>query len=71
MATLPITVAIGGEAGALYRRLAKAIEQAAGDLPDNNASGASTTLTIDNAPAGGRVSVQVTAGPITSALIKI
>jgi hypothetical protein len=40
-------------------------------VPDKVGSGASTVLTIDNAPATGVASVQLTAGPYqnTSALI--
>jgi hypothetical protein len=68
MATLAITIAANANAGATLRRLAFQIQQAAATLPDNVATGASTVLTLDNAPANGSASVQVTAGPITSAL---
>lgn len=57
----------GNEAGASFRKLAKAIESAAAVLPDKNATGASTVLTIDNAPSTGVASAQITAGPITNA----
>lgn len=69
MATLTVTVAKGGEAGATFRKVAKAIRQVAADIPDANPTGASYVLTIDNAPATGTVSVQVTAGPITSSVV--
>lgn len=59
IATLAITIAAGGEAGAVFRRLSEAICQAAGDLPDRNPTGASAVLTFDNSPSSGSVSVQV------------
>lgn len=67
MATLAITFTAGTETGALLRRLAKAIEIQAAAVPDKVGSGASTVLTIDNAPATGNVSVQLTSGPYTNA----
>lgn len=66
MATLTITFTASTEAGAKLRRLANQIEKTAQLLGDNP-SGASTVLTIDNAPTGGNVSVQLTAGPVTQA----
>lgn len=64
MATLAITItAANGDAGYLLRRLATQIENAAVAVPDRVASGSSTVLTIDNAPAAGTASVQITGGP--------
>lgn len=68
MATLAVTIVAGGNAGATLRALAKRIEQAAAAVPDQVSTGASTVLTVDNAPATGVVSVQVTGGPYTSSL---
>lgn len=68
MATLTITQTAGSEAGAILRRLANQIEKAAADVPDRVPTGASTVLTIDNAPATGTASVQITAGPYQSNL---
>lgn len=62
MASVTITVAISGEAGAQLRGLATAINKVASALPDKCASGASTVLTIDNA-VGSTAGVQITAGP--------
>lgn len=66
MATLTVTIAANANAGSVLRRLAFQLQQAASVLPDNVATGASTVLTIDNAPANGVASVQITAGPITN-----
>lgn len=71
MATLAITCAINTNAGSVFRRLAHQIEMASRDVPDNNSSGASYVLTIDNAPSAGVASVQVTAGPTTSSLFPV
>lgn len=71
MATLTITLAAGSETGALLRRLAKQIEKAAIDVPDKCATGASTTLVIDNAPSTGVASVQITGGPYTSGVFRV
>lgn len=68
MATLTITLTAGSEAGATLRRCAKQLEKAAAILPDRNSTGASTVLTIDNAPSTGTASFQVTGGPVTSSL---
>lgn len=68
MATLAITYTAGSETGALLRRLAKQIEKAAAGVPDSVPTGASTVLTIDNAPSNGKASVQLTAGPYQSSL---
>lgn len=60
MATLVLTVAAGGEAGAVLRRLATVIDQAASVLPgDRNSSGASVTCTIDNAPSSGFATIAI------------
>lgn len=71
MATLPITFTAGSDTGALLRRLAVQIQKMANDVPDKTSTGASTVVTIDNAPTGGNVSVQVTAGPYTSSLVYV
>lgn len=72
MATLAITIsAANADAGALLRRLAKQIEKASYNVPDRVTTGASTVLTIDNAPATGNASVQITAGPYTSSLFLV
>jgi hypothetical protein len=68
MATLTFTIAVNGQAGSRIRRLAKAIEEAASVLPDNNSSGASVVLTLDNAPSTGFASAQISGGPHTSAV---
>jgi hypothetical protein len=67
MASVTVTFTAGSNAGAQLRRMAKALEKAAGDVPDQVGSGASTVLTIDNAPSSGTVSFQLTAGPYTNA----
>lgn len=69
MATLTITIAAGSYPGEVLRRLAEQIEKAAVVVPDNVSSGASTVLTIDNAPSAGSASVQITAGPYQSSLL--
>ena len=68
MATLALTFAAGSETGAALRKLAKEIEGIAALLPDRMPTGASTVLTVDNAPgsASNAVGVQLTAGPVTS-----
>ncbi len=63
--------AANGDAGAILRRLGKQIELIAGGMPDRVTTGASTVLTIDNAPAAGTVSVQITAGPYQSSLYQV
>ena len=67
MATLTLTVAAGGNAGASFRKLGKTIERAVAEIPDVNATGASTVLTLDN--GSGVCTVQVTAGPYTSTTV--
>lgn len=71
IATLAITIAAGGNAGGTLRKLAARIEQAAGDMPSVNSSGASVVLTIDNAPSVGVATVQVTGGPYQSSLLSV
>lgn len=66
VATLDITVAIGGYAGSTIRALAKSLEQLANNVPDQNGSGASVVLRINNAPATGVASVALQSGPYTS-----
>jgi len=68
LATLTITIAQNANAGAQFRRLAHQIEQAVRDMPDNPAGGASSVLTLDNAPSAGSASVQITAGPYQSSV---
>lgn len=68
MATLTVTIPAGSSAGTTLRRLAFQIQQAAAGIPDATPTGASTTFVLDNAPAAGLASVQVTGGPYTSAL---
>lgn len=71
MATLTMTVPVNGYAGNTIRALAKALEDIAGSVPDQNATGASVVLTFDNAPSTGLLSVALTAGPYTSATYKV
>lgn len=70
MASVTLTVAAGGNAGAQFRQLAKAIEKAVAHVPDTNSTGASTVLTIDNG-AGSLCGVQVTAGPYTGSQVLV
>lgn len=65
MATVAITIAANANAGVVLRRLARQIEKCAAIVPDNNATGASVVLTINDAPSTGVASVQLTAGPYT------
>lgn len=71
IATLTITIAAGGNAGATFRKLAARIEQATRDMPDINSTGASVVLTIDNAPSVGVATVQVTGGPYQSSALAV
>lgn len=66
MATLPITITAGNNAGASLRQLALAIQKAASVLPDTNPTGASVVLTIDNGPATGVASVIVSGGGLAT-----
>lgn len=71
MATLTITITAAdadGGAGEVLRKMAKQLQKAAAAIPDRTPTGASHTLVIDNAPATGAASIQVTGGPYTSAL---
>lgn len=70
MASVTVTIAAGGEAGAVFRKIGQAIEQAAGDLADRNASGASAVLTIDNA-AGSHCSVAVSGAGLTTRTVLV
>jgi hypothetical protein len=72
VATVAITItAANGDAGALLRKLANQIEAAAAVVPDRVTTGASTVLTISDAPATGVASVQITGGPYQSALFPV
>jgi hypothetical protein len=62
MATLAFTFTAGNEAGASIRAIAATIEKAATSVADRNSSGASVTLTLDNAPSTGVVSVLIAGG---------
>jgi hypothetical protein len=65
MATLAVTWTAGQEAGAQMRKLASVIEQAALNVGDS-VTGASVTLTFDNAPSTGHVSVLVAGGGLAT-----
>lgn len=69
MATLTVTYPAGDNTGSSLRALAAAIEKMAAGVPDVVPTGASTVLTIDNAPATGRVSVALTAGPYQASAV--
>jgi hypothetical protein len=73
VATLTWTIAKGGYAGTSLRALARELVAIAGDFPDQNPTGASVTLTIDNAPATGSLSVASasTGGPYGPATTRI
>lgn len=72
MATVTVTWTAGKTAGTGLRGLASAINKLAADVPDCNATGASTVLTIDNATTSGELcSVQITAGPYTGSKILV
>lgn len=63
MASAAITITTAqGNAGAILRQLACAIEKAAAPLSDLNPSGASVVCTISDAPATGNASVVVSGG---------
>jgi hypothetical protein len=62
IASLAFTFAAGSEAGASIRAIAAAIEKAATSVSDRNSSGASVTLTLDNAPSSGVCSVLIAGG---------
>ena len=71
MATVTVTYAVNTNAGAQIRALAKALEKLSYSMPDNVSSGASSVLTIDNAPSTGTASVQITAGPYSGSAILV
>lgn len=72
MSTLTITFPAGSETGAGIRQLGNALVQLAALLPDRTATGGSTVLTLDNAPAdGSQVGVQLTGGPVASRQITV
>lgn len=64
MATVTCTTAAGGSFGGSLRALAHALYQLAQDVPDNNPTGASSVLTIDNGT--GFAKVTISAGPYTN-----
>ena len=64
MATVTLTEAAGGQFGSKCRALANAIEKLVQDVPDNNPTGASCVLTIDNGT--GFAKVTISAGPYTN-----
>jgi hypothetical protein len=64
MATVTCTVAAGGNFGSNVRALASALQKLVADVPDNNPTGASSVLTIDNAT--GFAKVTISAGPYTN-----
>lgn len=66
MATLAVTWTAGQEAGAGMRRLAETIQKAAANVSDTNSTGASVTLTFDNGPATGHVSLLVAGGGLAT-----
>jgi hypothetical protein len=70
VATLVVSFPAGSDTGALLRRLATVLQMASGNVNDKCATGATTTLTIDNAPTGGIVSIQLAqaSGPNNSQL---
>lgn len=69
MATVTVSYAAGENTGSSLRALARSIEEIAAGVPDVVSSGAATVLTVDNGPATGKVSVQLTAGPYQSAKV--
>jgi hypothetical protein len=68
MATLAITFTAGSNAGAQIRKLSQRLDELSYNVPDNASTGAATVVTVDNAPASGTVSVQITGGPYPSSL---
>lgn len=61
MASVTLTSTAGSTFGSSIRSLAGALEKLAQDVPDNNPTGASSVLTIDNAT--GFAKVTISAGP--------
>jgi hypothetical protein len=64
MATVTCTTTAGGTFGSNLRALAMALNKLAQDVPDNNPTGASSVLTIDNGT--GFAKVTISAGPYTN-----
>jgi hypothetical protein len=64
MATVTCTTTAGGTFGSNIRALAAALTKLAQDVPDNNPTGASSVLTIDNGT--GFAKVTISAGPYTN-----
>lgn len=62
VASAVVTITAGGAGGSQLRRLAQVIAQAASAVPDVNSSGASLTLTINDAPGGNGVASVLLAG---------
>jgi hypothetical protein len=72
MATVTVTWTAGQTAGSGIRGLANALLKLAADVPDTNATGASTVLTIDNSTSSGeKCSVQITAGPYAGSKVLV
>lgn len=69
MATLDITIPIGGYAGSVVRHWAAQLEAIATSMPDQNSTGASVVIRIDNNPSTGVGTVQAQAGPYTGAVL--
>jgi hypothetical protein len=69
MATLDITIPINGYAGSVVRRWALQLEAIAQSLPDQNSTGASVVIRIDNNPSVGVGTVQAQAGPYTGSAL--
>lgn len=64
MATLTCTTTAGGCFGSNLRALANALYILGQSVPDNNPTGASSVLTIDN--GSGFAKVTISAGPYTN-----
>ena len=64
MATVTCTTTAGGNFGSNLRALAWGLQQLAASVPDVNATGASSVLTIDN--GSGFAKVTISAGPYTN-----
>ena len=64
MATVTCTATAGSTFGSSIRSLAAALQKLAEDVPDNNPTGASSVLTIDNGT--GFAKVTISAGPYTN-----
>jgi hypothetical protein len=64
MATVTCTSTVGTHFGSSLRALAHALEKLAATVPDNNATGASSVLTIDNGT--GFAKVTISSGPYTN-----